>query len=104
MPGNVGKNHLGESCTANLSLSCRNTSFVWNRFEPKPGAMVRLTTIDGNWSGCREILGDRGIAFSENTISDFQGNVSGGERRAFAAANASLLAADVNFTELAGIE
>jgi hypothetical protein len=42
--------------------------------------------MDGNWWGYRDTLADRGIVFSGNSISDFKGNVSGGERRAFAAA------------------
>ena len=61
-------------------------------------------TIDGNWNGYRDMLADRGLTFSATTVLDLQGNVSGGERKAFAAADASLLAADADLEKLAAFK
>ena len=61
------------------------------------------STIDGNWGGFRQTLTDRGLVFSGTTVVDLQGNVSGGERRAFAPADASLVAADADLQKLAGL-
>jgi porin len=62
------------------------------------------STIDGNWGGFRQALADRGLVFSGTTVVDLQGNVSGGERRAFAPADASLVAADADLEKLAGLD
>ena len=62
------------------------------------------STIDGNWGGFRQTLADRGLVFSGTTVVDLQGNVSGGERRAFAPADASLVAADADLEKLAGLD
>ena len=62
------------------------------------------STIDGDWLGYRHRLADHGIVFSGTNVSDFQGNVSGAERRAFAAVNSLLLAADVDFHKLASLD
>jgi porin len=61
-------------------------------------------TIDGNWSGYRRTLADRGIVFSGTTVVDMQGNASGGRSRGFAAADASLLALDTDLEKLGGIK
>jgi hypothetical protein len=42
------------------------------------------STADGNWAGYRHKLADLGIAFSGTTVVDLQGNVSGGQTKAFA--------------------
>jgi porin len=60
-------------------------------------------TIDGNWGGYRNMLADRGLVFSGTNITDLQGNVSGGEGKAFAGADASLVAADVDLEKLVGL-
>jgi porin len=60
------------------------------------------STIDGDWDGYRRALADRGLVFSGTTVIDLQGNVSGGERRAFACADGSLVAADADLEKLAG--
>ena len=62
------------------------------------------STIDGNWGGYRNKLADTGLTFSGTTVVDLQGNVSGGESRAFAPAASSLLAADADLEKLAGFE
>ena len=62
------------------------------------------STIDGNWGGFRQALADRGLVFFGTTLVDLQGNVSGGERRAFAPADASLVAADADLQKLAGLD
>ena len=62
------------------------------------------STIDGNWDGYRDMLADRGIVFSGTTVLDLQGNVSGGARRAFAGADASLLAIDADMEKLAAFK
>src|SRR5271170_3709262 len=58
-------------------------------------------TIDGNWGGYRDLLADHGLVLSGTSVSDFQGNVSGGEKRGVAGANSSLFSADANLEELA---
>jgi porin len=60
-------------------------------------------TIDGDWFGYRHLLGDHGIVFSGTNLADLQGNVSGGERRGFAAADSIILAVDTDLEELAGL-
>jgi porin len=62
------------------------------------------STIDGNWGGYRDKLADRGLVFSGITDLDMQGNVWGGQVRAFAAADSSLLAVDADLQTLAGIK
>jgi len=59
-------------------------------------------TMDGNWGGYRQTLADRGIVFSGSTVVDLLGNVSG-RARAFAPANASLLAVDADLEKMAGL-
>jgi porin len=59
------------------------------------------STIDGDWGGFRQAFADRGLVFSATTVIDLQGNVSGGERRAFACADGSLVAADADLEKLA---
>jgi porin len=61
-------------------------------------------TIDGNWGGYRHTLADWGLVFSGTNVIDLQGNVSGGERKAFACADASLLAADADLEKLADLD
>jgi len=61
-------------------------------------------TIDGNWFGYRHTLADYGLVFSGTTVVDLQGNVSGGQSRGFAAADASLLALDTDLGKLAEIK
>src|SRR5690349_4995740 len=61
-------------------------------------------TIDGNWFGSRHTLADHGVVFSGTTVVDLQGNVSGGQSKGFAAADASLLALDTDLEKLAGIK
>ena len=61
------------------------------------------STIDGNWGGYRQSLADRGIVVSGATIVDLMGNVSG-ESRAFAPADDSIAAADINFEKLLGLK
>jgi porin len=61
-------------------------------------------TIDGNWFGYRHTLADHGVVFSGTTVVDLQGNVSGGQSKGFAAADASLLALDTDLEKLAGIK
>ncbi|HKD66538.1 MAG TPA: carbohydrate porin [Candidatus Binataceae bacterium] len=61
------------------------------------------STADGNWGGYRNKLADFGFTFSGTTVVDLQGNVSGGERKAFAAADASLLAVDADMAQIAGL-
>ena len=61
-------------------------------------------TIDGNWFGYRHALADHGVVFSGTTVVDLQGNVSGGQSKGFAAADASLLALDTDLEKLAGIK
>jgi carbohydrate-selective porin OprB len=60
-------------------------------------------TIDGNWFGYRHTLADYGLVFSGATVVDLQGNASGGQSRGFGAADASLLAMDMDLERLAGI-
>jgi porin len=61
------------------------------------------STIDGNWGGYRQMLADRGLVFSATTVTDLQGNVTGGERRAFACADGSLVAVDADLAKIAGL-
>jgi porin len=61
-------------------------------------------TIDGNWGGYRHTLADRGLVFAGTNVIDLQGNLSGGERKAFACADASLLAADADLEKLADLD
>ena len=61
------------------------------------------STIDGDWGGYRSLLADHGLVFSGITVADFQGNVSGGNRRAFAPADSSVLAIDADLKRLAGL-
>jgi porin len=61
------------------------------------------STIDGNWGGDRHVLADRGLVFSGTTVIDLQGNVLGGQTRAFACADALLLAVDADLERLAGV-
>jgi carbohydrate-selective porin OprB len=60
-------------------------------------------TIDGSWGGYRRILADRGLVFSGTTVVDLLGNISG-QARAFAPADASLLAVDADLEKLAAIK
>jgi porin len=60
-------------------------------------------TIDGSWNGYRHRLNDNGIVVSGTNLTDLQGNVSGGQRTGFAAANTLLLAADADFEKLASL-
>jgi porin len=57
------------------------------------------STFDGNWVGYRQTLVDEGVAVSGSTIVDLLGNVSG-PVRAFAPANASLVAVDADLEKL----
>jgi porin len=57
------------------------------------------STIDGNWGGYRHTLAGDGVVVSGSTIVDLLGNVSGPER-AFAPANASLVAIDADLEKL----
>jgi porin len=59
--------------------------------------------MDGNWGGYRQMLADRGLVFSATTVTDLQGNVSGGERGAFASADGSLVAVDADLAKIAGL-
>jgi porin len=68
------------------------------------GPWWNWSTIDGNWGGFRQTLADRGLVFSGTTVVDLLGNVSGGERRAFAPADSSLVAADADLERLAGLD
>src|SRR5271168_5549944 len=61
------------------------------------------STIDGDWGGFRQTLADRGLVFSGTTVVDLLGNVSGGESRAVAPADGSLVAADADLEQLAGL-
>jgi porin len=61
------------------------------------------STFDGNWGGYRQTLADEGIVVSASTIVDLLGNVSG-PVRAFAPANASLVALDADLEKLLGLE
>jgi porin len=60
-------------------------------------------TIDGSWGGYRRILADRGLVFSGTTVVDLLGNISG-QARAFAPADAFLLAVDADLEKLAAIK
>src|SRR5579862_6699672 len=62
------------------------------------------STIDGDWAGYRHSLADRGLVFSGTTVANLQGNVSGGEKRGFAAADSSLFAIDANLQKLASLD
>jgi carbohydrate-selective porin OprB len=68
------------------------------------GSWWTWSTLDGNWNGYRDMLADRGLAFSGTTVLDLQGNVSGGERNAFACADASLFAVDADLEKLASFK
>ncbi|MBV8772814.1 MAG: carbohydrate porin, partial [Deltaproteobacteria bacterium] len=70
----------------------------------EPGPWSTWPTIDGNWFGYRQTLAEYGLVFSGTTVVDLQGNASGGESRGFAAADASLLALDLDLEELASIK
>jgi len=61
------------------------------------------STFDGNWAGYRQTLADEGVAVSGSTIVDLLGNVSG-PVRAFAPANASLVAVDADLEKLLGLK
>jgi porin len=61
-------------------------------------------TIDGYWGGTRNALADRGLVFSGENYTDLQGNVSGGNRKAFACADESLVAADADLEKLTGLD
>ena len=61
------------------------------------------STIDGNWAGYRQELADDGVVVSGSTIVDLLGNVSG-QVRAFAPANASLLAVDADLQKLIDLD
>jgi carbohydrate-selective porin OprB len=61
------------------------------------------STFDGNWGGYRQTLADEGVAVSGSTIVDLLGNVSG-PVRAFAPANASLVAVDADLEKLLGLK
>ena len=67
------------------------------------GPWWNWSTIDGDWGGFRQTLADRGLVFSGTTVVDLLGNVSGGESRAFAPADGSLVAADADLEQLAGL-
>jgi porin len=60
-------------------------------------------TIDGNWGGYRQTLADLGLVFSGTTVVDLLGNVSG-QAKAFAPADASLLALDADLEKLATLK
>jgi porin len=61
------------------------------------------STIDGNWGGYRQSLADGGVVVSGSTIVDLLGNVSG-QARAFAPANASLVAVDADLEKLLSLK
>jgi porin len=61
------------------------------------------STIDGNWGGYRQSLADDGVVVSGSTIVDLLGNVSG-QARAFAPANASLVAVDADLEKLLSLK
>jgi porin len=61
------------------------------------------STIGGNWGGYRQSLADDGLVVSGSTLVDLLGNVSG-PVRAFAPANASLVAVDADLEKLLGLE
>jgi porin len=66
------------------------------------GSWWTWPTVDGNWGGYRQWFAERGLTFSGVTVVDLQGNGSG-QVRAFAAADASLLAADADLQRLASL-
>jgi porin len=61
------------------------------------------STFDGDWGGYRQTLADDGVVVSGSAIVDLLGNVSG-PVRAFAPANASLVALDADFEKLLGLK
>src|SRR5215831_19219529 len=63
------------------------------------GPWWTCSSISGNWGGYRQSLADDGVVVSGSTIVDLLGNVSG-PVRAFAPANASLVAIDADLEKL----
>ena len=61
------------------------------------------STFTGDWGGYRQTLADEGVVVSGSTIVDLLGNVSG-QARAFAPANASLVAVDADLEKLLGLK
>ena len=61
------------------------------------------STFDGNWGGYRQTLADDGVVVSGSTVVDLLGNVSG-QARAFAPANASLVAVDADLEKLLSLK
>jgi porin len=68
------------------------------------GSWWSWPTVDGNWGGYRHTLSDLGLSFSGSSINDLQGNVSGGYRKAYAFADTSLFALDIDFEKLARLQ
>jgi carbohydrate-selective porin OprB len=65
--------------------------------------VVDLADYRRQLGGYRHTLADRGLVFSGTNVTD-QGNVSGGERKAFACADTSLFVADADLERLAGLD
>jgi len=63
----------------------------------------RWSTIDGDWGGYRQTLGERGLMFSGSSVNDLQGNVTGGNHRDYAFADSSLFAVDADLGRLADL-
>jgi porin len=89
-------------CIATLCLFAILTIGGISRAQEQ-GPWWTWSTIDGGWAGYRNLLAQHGLVFSGTTVADFQGNVSGGERRGFAPANSLMLAMDANLKELASL-
>ena len=56
----------------------------------------------GDWAGRRRPLENRGVTISGFSATAVLGNVTGGERRSWTAANSTLVALDVDFDKLTG--
>jgi len=67
------------------------------------GPWWNWSTIDGKWGGRRQALADNGLVFSGSNVLDLLGNVSG-QTRAFAPADAALLAVDADLEKLVGVQ
>jgi porin len=88
---------IGTLCLIALVTLCGGA------FAQEQGPWWTWSTVDGDWAGYRHILAERGLVFSGTTVADLQGNVSGGERRGFAAADSSVFALDADLKALAGL-
>jgi porin len=72
--------------------------------QPAPVVTPPTENLFGDWGGVRTSLGNLGISFTLDLMSEAAGNVSGGTRQGFTFANQVGFETDIDWGKLAGLD